>query len=122
MLNRLLFSVVLPPSVAVGRDCIFAYQGLGTVVHARAVLGNCVYIGPQVIIGGRNGEVNVPVIEDGVVLGAACRILGPIRVGAGAVVAAGAVVISDVSPGTSVAGVPAREILSTRREMPISGI
>lgn len=110
--NRILFAVVLPPSVKVGRGVIFAYQGLGVVVHAQAVLGDNVYVGPQVIIGGRSGEKAVPVIEEGVVLGAGSRILGPVTIGKGATVAAAALVIRDVAAGQTVAGVPAKVIQS----------
>ena len=46
--------------------------------------------------------------EDDVVIGANAVVLEGCRVGKGAVVAAGAVVVSDVAPNTVVAGVPAR--------------
>ncbi|GJJ04895.1 serine acetyltransferase [Duganella rhizosphaerae] len=108
LLNRILFAVVLPPSVRVGKGVTFAYQGLGVVVHERAVLGNNLYIGAQVVIGGRSGQHAVPVIHDGAFLGVGAKILGPVVIGAGATVAAGAVVLSDVAPGARVAGVPAR--------------
>lgn len=114
MVNRIVFSIALPPSAAVGRRVVFAYQGLGVVVHARAVIGSDVYIGPQVIIGGRSGQIAVPVIEDGAFIGAGARVLGPVRIGAGATVAAGALVIADVAAGATVAGVPARPIIASR--------
>lgn len=117
-INRILFSVVLPPSAIIGRNVTFAYQGLATVIHARSCIGNNVFIGPNVIIGGRGGERDVPVIEDGVFLGAGSRIMGSIRIGKGATVAAAALVISDVPSGATVAGVPARVINSTRKESP----
>lgn len=116
LLNRIVFSVVLPPTVQLGPRCTFAYQGLAVVVHARAQLGQNVYVGPQVIIGGRSGEAAVPVIGDHVFLGAGARVLGPVKIGAHATVAAGAVVLSDVPEGATVAGIPARVIHSTRRE------
>jgi len=47
-------------------------------------------------------------VEHGASIGSGAVILGGIRVGAGALVGAGAVVTRDVSPGTTVAGVPAR--------------
>lgn len=118
LLNRIIFSIVLPPSTQVGKRVTFAYQGLAVVVHARAVIGDDVYVGAQVIIGGRSGEHAVPVIEKGAFLGAGSRVLGPIRIGVNAVVAAGALVINDVEDGQVVAGVPAKVIKSTRRESP----
>jgi serine O-acetyltransferase len=119
LINRVVFAVVLPPSVKVGQGVEFAYQGLGVIVHARAVIGDKVYVGPQVIIGGRSGEHEVPVIEEGAILGAGSRILGPVRIGKGATVAAAALVIKDVVSGETVAGVPAKPIRATRRERPM---
>ncbi|MBA5690092.1 serine O-acetyltransferase [Rugamonas apoptosis] len=110
VLNRILFAVVLPPSVRVGARVTFAYQGLGVVVHERAVLGSDIYVGAQVVIGGRGGRHEVPVIHDGAFLGVGAKILGPVTIGAGAKVAAGAVVLNDVAPGVTVAGVPARPV------------
>lgn len=48
------------------------------------------------------------VIEDDVLIGANAVVIEGCRVGKGAVVAAGAVVVSDVAPNTVVAGVPAK--------------
>lgn len=114
MMNRILFSVVLPPSVKVGARTEFAYQGLAVVVHARAVIGDDVYIGPQVIIGGSGGKPEVPVIHNRVSIGAGARVLGPVTIGEGATVAAGAVVLKDVLPGQTVAGIPAKPLQSKR--------
>ena len=107
-LNRLLFAVVLPPSVQVGREVLFGYSGLGIVVHARAVIGDRVKIAQHVTIGGRSGLVGVPVIEDEVEIGAGACVLGPVRIGRGARIGANAVVLADVPPGALAVGVPAR--------------
>jgi acetyltransferase-like isoleucine patch superfamily enzyme len=48
-----------------------------------------------------------PVIEDGAMIGAGATLLPAVRIGAGAIVAAGSVVTKDVPPRTMVAGVPA---------------
>lgn len=108
--NRIVFGVVLPPTVRVGKGVVLGYSGLGTVIHARAVIGNRVVIGAGITIGGKSPHYEVPVIEDDVDIGAGARILGPIRVGRGAVVGANAVVVKDVPAGAVVAGVPARVI------------
>jgi serine O-acetyltransferase len=108
--NRIVFSVALPASVVIGKDVVLGYSGLGTVIHAHAVIGNRVVIGPGITIGGKTPHHDVPIIEDDVDIGAGARILGPIRVGRGAVIGANAVVVKDVLPGAVVAGVPARVI------------
>ena len=48
------------------------------------------------------------VVETGASIGSGAIILGGVRVGAQALVGAGAVVTRDVAPGTMVRGVPAR--------------
>lgn len=48
------------------------------------------------------------VVEDGASIGSGAIILGGVRIGARALVAAGAVVTSDVDPGQTAVGVPAR--------------
>ena len=50
------------------------------------------------------------IVEDDVLIGANAVVIEGVRIGRGAVVAAGAVVISDVEPDTVVAGIPARVI------------
>ncbi|WP_148715342.1 serine O-acetyltransferase [Chitinolyticbacter meiyuanensis] len=108
--NRIVFSIVLPPSAQVGRNVRFGYGGLGIVVHANAVIGDNVVISPNVVIGGRSKLREVPVIEDDVQIGAGACILGPVRIGRGAKVGANAVVLEDIPPGSIAVGVPARVI------------
>jgi serine O-acetyltransferase len=113
-INRILFSVVLPPTVRVGRGVVLGYSGLGTVIHARAVIGDRVVVGPNVTIGGKTPHLEVPVIEDDVDIGAGACVIGPVRVGRGAVIGANAVVVKDVPAGAVVGGVPARVLRSSR--------
>lgn len=111
IINRVLFSVSLPPSVQVGRNVTFGYQGLGIVVHKNACLGSNVIISPNVVIGGKGkGQPGAPVIEDDVVIGAGACVLGAVRIGQGAVIGANSVVLANVAPHTTVAGIPAREV------------
>ncbi len=55
-------------------------------------------------------------IEEGASLGLGSVILPNVRVGRGAVVGAGAVVVRDVAPGATVLGAVARPTLAARRE------
>jgi len=53
-------------------------------------------------------ELLTTVVERGASLGSGAIVLGGVRIGARAIVGAGAVVTHDVEPGATVAGVPAR--------------
>jgi serine acetyltransferase len=78
----------------------------GIVIHAKAAIGRRVTVMQQVTIGPKDGgEEAAPVIADDVFIGAGAKILGGVRVGRGAVIAANAVVTRDVLPGVTVAGV-----------------
>lgn len=111
-INRILFSVVLPPSVVIGSDVLLAYSGLATVIHARCRIGDRVLISHGVTLGGRSGLFDVPVIEDDVQIGAGAKILGPIVVGRGAKIGANAVVLQNVPAGATFVGIPAHDINS----------
>lgn len=108
----LIYNSSIPVSAEIGEGTVFGYGGMGVVLHHRCRIGKHVLIAPQVTVGGRSRLPGAPVIEDHCYLGPGARILGPIRVGAGSVVGANAVVIRDVPPCSVVAGVPARIIRS----------
>lgn len=117
LFNRLLFATQLPAQTQLGRGVRLNYSGLGTVIHARAVIGNHVEIGPGVVIGGRSQIREVPVIEDFVQIGVGAKVLGPVRVGRGAIIGANAVVLHDVPAGAVVGGIPAK-LLRIRKPGP----
>jgi len=108
--TRLLFGQVLPLLAVLGQGVILGYQGLGTVIHRRARIGDRVNVGTCVTIGGRSGHQDVPVIGDDVMIGSGAKILGPVRIGKGASIGANAVVLIDVPDYGVAVGVPARVI------------
>jgi bifunctional UDP-N-acetylglucosamine pyrophosphorylase / glucosamine-1-phosphate N-acetyltransferase len=74
-----------------------------------ATIGEGVNIGAGTITCNYDGKNKHPtIIEDHVRIGSDTMLVAPVRVGSGAVTAAGAVVIEDVPPETLVAGVPAK--------------
>jgi serine O-acetyltransferase len=66
-----------------------------------------VTIRPWVTIGLKEGVLHGAVIGRGARIGTGAKILGPVQIGAHATVGANAVVVKDVPPRTTVAGVPA---------------
>ena len=85
---------------------------MGAVLGGRATVGSRCHVGAGAVLAGvvEPASAKPVVLEDDVLIGANAVVLEGVRVGRGAVVAAGAVVISDVPPETVVAGIPARII------------
>ena len=85
---------------------------LGAVLGGRAMVGARCHVGAGAVLAGviEPASAKPVVVEDDVLIGANAVLLEGVRVGRGAVVAAGAVVLSDVAPDTVVAGIPARVI------------
>ena len=108
---RVLFSAHIPPEAQIGEGTRLGYGGIGIVVHKDAVIGRNVLLSPGVVVGGRAPLKGAPIIEDDVKIGVGAKILGPIRIGAGARVGSNAVVIDDVLPGDTVVGIPARPVV-----------
>lgn len=70
----------------------------GIFISSRAIVGRNVTIYQQVTIGSiaKGSKSGAPIIEDGVVIGPGVKILGSLRVGVGARIAANCVVVDDV--------------------------
>ncbi len=83
---------------------------MGAVLGGRATVGKNCHIGANAVLAGviEPASAKPVVIGDDVLIGANATILEGIRVGHGAVVAAGAVVTQDVPDMAVVAGIPAR--------------
>ena len=101
--------VDIHPAVPIG-DGVLLDHGTAIVVGETATIGNNVSILQCVTLGGTGKERGDrhPKIHDGVLLSAGAIVLGNLVVGRGAQVGAGSVVLKDVPPCATVAGVPAR--------------
>jgi len=103
------FAVDIHPAVPIGSG-VFIDHGTGLVVGETAVIGDDVSILHEVTLGGTGKERGDrhPKVRNGVLLGAGAKVLGNVEIGRDAKVAAGSVVLHDVPPGATVAGVPAQ--------------
>ena len=111
--------------VEIGDHCVIM---MGAVLNIGAEIGERTMIDMNVVVGGRAiegknchigagtvlaGVIEPPsadpvIVEDDVLIGANAVVLEGVKVGKGAVVAAGSIVVKNVEPYTVVAGVPAK--------------
>lgn len=106
-----MFGVDIHPAARIGRGILLDHA-TGVVIGETAVVGNNVSILQSVTLGGTGKEEGDrhPKVGDGVLISAGAKILGNIKIGDGAKVGAGSVVLQDVPPHTTVAGVPAKVV------------
>jgi serine O-acetyltransferase len=91
---------------------VFIDHGMGVVIGETAEIGGGSTLYQGVTLGGTSLDrvKRHPTIGRDVVIGVGAAVLGPIRVGDGARIGGGSVVIKDVPPYATVVGVPAREV------------
>jgi serine O-acetyltransferase len=105
------FQVDINPAVVIGRGLMLDH-GTGLVIGETAVVGDNCSILQNVTLGGtgKADQDRHPKIGNGVLIGAGAKVLGNIRVGDCSRIGAGSVVLKEVPPRVTVAGVPAKVI------------
>ena len=103
------FGIDIHPGATIGKGLMIDHAH-SIVVGETAVVGDNVSMLHSVTLGGtgKEEEDRHPKIGDGVLIGAGAKVLGNIRVGQCSRIAAGSVVLTEVPPKTTVAGVPAK--------------
>ncbi len=99
--------IEIHPGATIGNRVVIDH-GHGIVIGETAEVGDDVMIYQGVTLGGTGKDIGKrhPTIENGVMIGAGAKVLGPITVGHNAKIAAGAVVVRDVDPNCTVVGIP----------------
>jgi len=118
-LARWLTGIEIHPGAKIGRR-FFIDHGMGVVIGETAEIGNDVTLYHGVTLGGTswNKGKRHPTLEDGVIVGAGAKILGPFTVGAGAKIGSNAVVNKAVPAGATVVGIPGRIVLRSQPDEP----
>lgn len=99
------YGIEIGNDVALGRGVYFIHP-IGVVVGGTAQIGERVrFLGSNTV--GTASDNGWPIIGDDAVIGAGARILGPVSVGARAVIGANAVVVKSVPPDCVAVGIPA---------------
>jgi len=105
------FGIDIHPAARIGQG-IFIDHAHSIVIGETAVVGENVSMLHSVTLGGTGKEDDDrhPKIGDGVLIGAGAKVLGSITIGHCSRIAAGSVVLHDIDPCKTVAGVPAKVV------------
>jgi len=108
-LARWLTGIEIHPGATIGRR-FFIDHGMGVVIGETAEIGDDCTLYHGVTLGGTSWEKGKrhPTLENGVVVGAGAKVLGPITVGENGRIGSNAVVVKDVPPNATIVGVPGR--------------
>ena len=103
--------IEIHPGATIGKN-LFIDHGIGVVIGETAIIGNNVTLFHGVTLGGVNDGSGKrhPTVEDNVLIGCYAIVLGDIIIGEGAKVGAGAVVLENVLPHTTVVGIPSKTV------------
>ncbi len=114
-----IFGVDIHPRARVGKGIMIDHAH-SIVIGETAVVGDNVSMLHSVTLGGtgKEEEDRHPKIGDGVLIGAGAKVLGNIRIGHCSRIAAGSVVLKEVPPCKTVAGIPAKVVGEAGCEQP----
>ncbi|TBU94449.1 serine O-acetyltransferase [Phytopseudomonas dryadis] len=112
--SRWMTGIEIHPGAVIGRR-FFIDHGMGIVIGETAEIGDDVTLYQGVTLGGTswNKGKRHPTLEDGVVVGAGAKVLGPFTVGAGAKIGSNAVVTKAVPAGATAVGIPGKIIVKS---------
>jgi serine O-acetyltransferase len=115
-ISRFLTGIEIHPGAKIGRR-FFIDHGMGVVIGETSEIGDDVLIYQGVVLGGttRERKKRHPTIGNYVVIGAGATILGPVKIGDGARIGSGSVVVKSVPAGATVVGIPGRVMERKKR-------
>jgi serine O-acetyltransferase len=120
-LSRFFTGIEIHPGATIGKG-LFIDHGMGVVIGETTIIGNNVTLYQGVTLGGTGKETGKrhPTLGNNVMVASGAKVLGPFKVGDHSKIGAGAVVLKEVPPGSTVIGVPGRVV--NRSPMRPSGV
>ncbi len=108
---KLKTGIEIHPAAKIGKG-IFIDHGTGIVIgETTEIADNCVlYQGVTLGGTGKDTGKRHPTLEEGVMVSAGAKVLGPLTIGAHSKIGAGSVVLKSVPPYSTVVGVPGRVV------------
>tara|TARA_A100001015_G_scaffold152798_1_gene169538 strand:+ start:1858 stop:2436 length:579 start_codon:yes stop_codon:yes gene_type:complete len=115
---RFFTGIEIHPGAKIGKN-LFIDHGMGVVIGETSEIGDNVTIYHAVTLGGSSPSIDSerqrhekrhPTIGHDVVIGSGAQIIGPVKVGNGARIAANAVVVKDVPENATMVGIPAKAV------------
>ena len=115
---RFFTGIEIHPGAKIGKN-LFIDHGMGVVIGETSEIGDNVTIYHAVTLGGISPSINSenqrnekrhPTVGNDVVIGSGAQIIGPIKIGNCARVAANAVVVNNVPENSTMVGIPAKAV------------
>jgi serine O-acetyltransferase len=118
-LSSEVFAVDIHPAAKIGCGILLDHA-TSFVVGETAIIENDVSILHEVTLGGTGKDTGDrhPIVRSGVLIGAGAKVLGRVEIGHCAKIGAGSVVLTNVAPHKTVAGVPAVVVGEASEESP----
>ena len=111
-ISRFFTGIEIHPGAKIGRR-FFIDHGMGVVIGETCEIGDNVTVFQGVTLGGTGKEKGKrhPTIKDGALIATGAKVLGSITIGENTKVGAGAVVLNDVPPNSTVVGIKGRVVI-----------
>ena len=110
---RKITGIEIHPGATIGSG-LFIDHGMGVVIGETTEIGNNCTLYQGVTLGGTGKDQGKrhPTLGDNVLVGAGAKVLGPVSIGNGSKIAAGAVVLKNVPENSTAVGIPAKIVRS----------
>ena len=111
--------IEIHPGATIGKG-FFIDHGNGVIIGETTIIGDNVTLYQGVTLGGTGKEQGKrhPTIEDNVMISAGAKVLGSFTIGANSKIGAGSVGLEEVTPNSTVVGIPGRVVRRNNMTLP----